>query len=46
MPYKIDRLKIKLPRDKDRRVKLTDTQREEIKKLIHNHSQTEVASMY
>lgn len=30
MPYKIDTLKIKLPRDKDRRIKISDAQRQEI----------------
>lgn len=33
MPYKIETDKIKLPRHLDRRVKLTDEQREEIKEL-------------
>ena len=34
MPYKFDTDRIKLPRDKDRRVKLTDLERVEITRLF------------
>ena len=44
MPTAIDKMKV--PRDKDRRVKLTDAQREEIKEAYGTISQRKLARMY
>lgn len=34
MPYKIDTYKVKLPRELDRRIKLQDEQKEEVKEMF------------
>lgn len=44
MPYKIE--KVKLPRELDRRVKLTDQERDEIKENIDWLSQRKLAQKY
>jgi hypothetical protein len=46
MPYKFQTDKTLLPRDKDRRVKLTDVQREQIKENIEGLSQRKLADKY
>lgn len=46
MPYKFETLKIPLPKEFDRRVKLTDEQREEIRVLYGKISQRKLASIY
>lgn len=46
MPYKFETDKIKMPREKDRRVKLTDDERKEIKKLYGKVSQRKLASAF
>ena len=44
MPYKCEKLHI--PRDKDRRVKLTDEERDEIKRFYGKISQRKLAKLY
>ena len=46
MPYKFVTDKIPLPPGKDRRVKLTDTDREEIRHLSKTYSQRQLADMF
>ena len=46
MPYKFQTDKLKIPRCKDRRVKLTDQERDEIKRLYGKISQRKLASLY
>ena len=46
MPHKFTTLKLKIPRSKDRRVKLTLTERDEIKKFYGRISQRKLAKMY
>lgn len=46
MPYKFETDNIKMPRDKDKRVKLTDGEREEIKNLYGKVSQRKLANIY
>jgi hypothetical protein len=47
MPYKFQTDNIPMPRDKDRRVKLTDEQREEIKALNRDGlGKLKIAAMY
>ncbi len=46
MPHKFEKEKNNLPKDKDRRVKLTDTQRDEIRVLGSVCSQRELAKKF
>jgi len=46
MPYKNQKLKLKLPREKDARVKLSLEDRAEIKKLYGTISQRKLAKMF
>lgn len=46
MPYKFETDKLKIPHEKDRRVKLTQEQREEIKELYGKISQRKLAKLY
>ena len=46
MPYKFDTDKKKIPRDKDRRVKLSEEDRQEIKRLYPYLSQRNLAKMF
>lgn len=46
MPYKFETDKIKLPRDKDRRIKLTLEQREEIRDNLDGLSNHALAAKY
>jgi transposase len=46
MPYKFEYKKIPIPKDKDRRRKLTDEQKTEIKALYGKVSQRKLASIY
>jgi predicted house-cleaning noncanonical NTP pyrophosphatase (MazG superfamily) len=46
MPYKFETQKLHIPRDYDRRVKLTEEQREEIRELYGTISQRKLAKMY
>ena len=46
MPYKFDTDKKKIPRDKDRRVKLSEEDRQEIKELYPFISQRTLAKMF
>ncbi len=46
MPYKFLTDKIPLPREKDRRVKLTNEQREEIRNNVEGLSQQKLADKY
>lgn len=46
MPYKFETEKIKLPREKDRRVKLTATQRQEIRDNLDGLSNRALAAKY
>lgn len=46
MPHKFERDKTPMPRDKDRRIKLTDEQRDEIRELYGTVSQRKLAAMY
>ncbi len=46
MPHKWEKDHVKLPKGKDRRVKLTTVQREEIKALYGTISQRKLAAMY
>lgn len=46
MPHKWETDKVPMPRDKDKRVKLTDEEREEIRQLYGSVSQRKLASIY
>ncbi len=46
MPYKFEYDKLIIPRDKDKRVKLTQEQREQIKQLYGKISQRKLAKMF
>lgn len=46
MPYKSEYTHLKMPREQDARVKLTDEQREEIRELNGKVSQRECAKLY
>ena len=46
MPYSFETQKTKLPRDKDRRVKLTNEQRREIQDNVEGLSQRKLAAKY
>ena len=46
MPYKCETLKLKIPRSKDRRVKLTLEERQEIRELYGYVSQRKLAAAY
>jgi len=46
MPYRFEKLKLLIPKNKDRRRKLTDEDREEIKHLYGKVSQRKLASMF
>ena len=46
MPYKFETDKKKIPRDKDRRVKLSEEDRQEIKELYPFISQRTLAKMF
>ena len=46
MPYKFETDKLRIPKDKDRRRKLTDGQRAEIKNLYGTISQRKLAEMF
>ena len=46
MPYKFEYDKTPIPRDKDRRVKLTDEQRSEIRELNNTIGKQKIAKLY
>ncbi|MFW6024990.1 MAG: hypothetical protein ACOCRX_01480 [Candidatus Woesearchaeota archaeon] len=46
MPYLFETNKIHLPKNKDRRRKLTDGQKKEIRKLYGKYSQRKLAKMF
>lgn len=46
MPYKFEKMKLKIPPKYDRRRKLTDEQKEEIKELYGEISQRKLAKIY
>jgi len=46
MPYKFDRLKLKIPRDKDKRIKLDDYQRQQIRESYNKISQRNLAKHF
>ena len=46
MPYKFETSGLKIPRDKDKRVKLSLEQREEVKELYGKISQRKLAKMF
>jgi len=46
MPYKFETDKRKIPREKDKRVKLTEEEKEEVKRLYGQISQRKLAKMF
>lgn len=46
MPYKFEQEQQKIPRNKDRRIKLTEDERDEIRRLYGTISQRKLAQMF